>query len=276
MERKFIVAEGITLSYLDNNKIDTPAIIFMHGNSQSTSAWLPQLEDELLNQYRLLAFDMPSHGFSGISINPYEDYTLSGLGKIMAAAIKQLQIDQYLLGGLSLGTNIVIEMLPYLTPKGIFLVSSSILGLECPLEKIMLNTIDAGCLFSDTNDVDGFKNLLMNVFAHSHSNKIADLFLQDYQNVKPPFRSLLLKSVVEGTYTDGIEAIKKIGLPLFVAFGKNESIVDPFYLHNISFNKWRNEVFVIPDANHFLNIDQPAVFNLLLFEYATDIYKAPN
>lgn len=45
----------------------------MHGWAQSSQAWLPQLTDESLHKYRLVAVDLRGHGASDVPADGYDD-----------------------------------------------------------------------------------------------------------------------------------------------------------------------------------------------------------
>src|SRR5882757_9166310 len=99
MNPKFISVEGIRLSYLEKNPEGGKVIFFIHGNSSSSHAWRAQFESELLAGYRLIAFDLPAHGGSAAP----QDYSLPGLGRIMAKAVILLAGERdYIISGLSL------------------------------------------------------------------------------------------------------------------------------------------------------------------------------
>jgi pimeloyl-ACP methyl ester carboxylesterase len=67
-------ADGVPLLVAEAGKTDGPAILFIHGMSQSHLSWLPQLQSPLADRFRLVAFDMRGHGGSGKPWRP-EDYS---------------------------------------------------------------------------------------------------------------------------------------------------------------------------------------------------------
>ncbi|MCA0382103.1 MAG: alpha/beta hydrolase [Bacteroidetes bacterium] len=270
MKSKALIVNGIRLHYLDNDLIHRPALVFIHGNSQSVSAWMFQLNNPALNAFRLIAFDLPSHGASEASLQPDIDYTLIGIGKLMADAVMQLQLDKFILGGLSLGTNFVIEMLNHLSPNAIFLFGSSFTGDKRGLSDIMLESVDATCLFTDEVDIGAFEKFLNEVFK-GHPASFKKMVLKDYVGVKSPFRSLILKSYLAGQFSDGFVQLRNFKGVVLVVFGEEESIVNPHYLNDIECNRFQGEVMLVKDANHFVNIDQPAIVNDVLLRFAKQV-----
>ncbi|MES1249810.1 MAG: alpha/beta fold hydrolase, partial [Chitinophaga rupis] len=137
MTSKILSVNGIKIAYQEKNAGNPSTVFFIHGNSNSSLLWRKQFEDPILASYRLIAFDLPAHGESTAAPDPDKDYTGQRLGEIMAGAVSLLSGGHpYLLAGLSLGTNIVAEMLAYkLTPSGIILVSANVMGGAYTLDK---------------------------------------------------------------------------------------------------------------------------------------------
>ena len=156
MEQKFILIDGISIAYFEKNCEKENSILFIHGNSSSSGVWLKQFESELLSGYRLVAFDLPAHGGSGSLNGSGLVYSLPVLGKIMAGAVKEIAgDDQYIITGLSLGTNIVAEMLAFaIAPAGIIVIGSCMIGGEYTMERVFKPGIDIHAAFADEVSYD--------------------------------------------------------------------------------------------------------------------------
>jgi len=58
-------ADGVRLNVVQTGNLQGPAIVFIHGISQSWLSWIAQLADTSLRaRYRLVAFDLRGHGAS--------------------------------------------------------------------------------------------------------------------------------------------------------------------------------------------------------------------
>ena len=57
-------ADGIRLYYKDTGNTDAPAVLFIHGWSQTHAAWIKQFNSELAKEFHLIAFDLRGHGYS--------------------------------------------------------------------------------------------------------------------------------------------------------------------------------------------------------------------
>jgi pimeloyl-ACP methyl ester carboxylesterase len=88
-----------------------PAIIFIHGASISSEFWYKQFSDKnLTEKFSLIAFDLPGHGISEKAKYPEKNYSLKGLGKIIAEIISALSLKKYMIVTLSLSGNIIGEV----------------------------------------------------------------------------------------------------------------------------------------------------------------------
>jgi pimeloyl-ACP methyl ester carboxylesterase len=86
MTLKFITIDNFQIAYLEVNPEAQNTIFFIHGNSGSSRTWLKQMSDPLLNDFRMVAFDLPADGNSLASIDPDNAYSLSAMGLIADAA----------------------------------------------------------------------------------------------------------------------------------------------------------------------------------------------
>jgi pimeloyl-ACP methyl ester carboxylesterase len=275
MQRKYIKVEGLRLSYLDNEADCKQIVFFIHGNSGSARYWHRQFEDKSLQHYRLIAFDLPAHGESDAAPNPTVDYSLLGLGRIMANAVSTIAPagSSYVLAGLSLGTNIIAEMLAHqqISPTGIALVSSCITGSAYTLDKIFKTRIDLSFLFMDEADKSKVESGYTSIIKDPTERQSC---INEYYQVKTPFRSALGNSVAQNKFSDEVELIRSFNGSLLQIFGKDELAVNPDYLDEAKLSVWENKVFKIK-GNHFVNIDNPTAFNTLLVKYCKHVYSNP-
>src|ERR1700754_2177387 len=86
------------------------AVVFIHGNSSSREVFRHQLDSDLADSYRLIAFDLPGHGESANAMNPERTYTRPGFADVTHELLARLGIPQAVLVGWSLGGHIALEM----------------------------------------------------------------------------------------------------------------------------------------------------------------------
>jgi pimeloyl-ACP methyl ester carboxylesterase len=270
MEQRFITVNSIKLAYLEQNTSSDKTIFFIHGNSVSSRSWKYQFNSPLLGDYRLIAIDLPAHGNSDSSNDPETDYTLPGLGFIMANAIKSLVQDKpYILVGLSLGTNILAESLAFdLHPAGIVLISACIIGNNYSIEGLAKSNTNVHVVFTERSPEDEVSTYASQAMQSTDKNDISE-FIADYYIVKPQLRHFLTASIYNQKYSNEIALLQKVNLPLLFIFGRDEQIVNPDYLDSVSqyVQVWNDTIYKIPAASHLVHSDQPEEVNKLIAEY---------
>lgn len=265
---KYLRIKNQTICYQERNETKTKTIFFIHGNSGSALSWSNQLSDPLLAEYRLVAFDLPAHGNSSGFENE-ATYNLLSIAEFMTEALQAcLQNDDYIIVGFSLGTNIVAEMLQLnIYPKGIVLISPCIVGEGYPLHGICLPGFNADVLFSDDCSYEALESFI-NLACFTKNNDDFTMLIKDYNRVKSPFRSMLLKTALDGKISDEINLLNSYTSgPVLLMFGQEEKIVKPGYLDNAPLPIWNNTIYKIPQASHFVHMDQPRATNQLLASY---------
>jgi pimeloyl-ACP methyl ester carboxylesterase len=273
MERNYINSGKTRLAYLEQNTDKPDIIFFIHGNSTSANFWNFQLVAEQLEGYRLISFDLPAHGFSDGLGETYMNYSMPEIARVLADAILQLsKNNRYMLCGCSLGTNIVAETLPYLKPHGITLLGPTIFGANHPLGEIFMVSTNGDVLFNDMPEVERYTACVTEALMEPKGDVIADL-LQDYVQVKAPFRSSMMANLSEGRVSDQVDLLKNLNLPVLVVFGNEEKNVHISYLDDMPFSTWNDKVYTLDSARHFVNIDRPETVNNLILEYSKSIFS---
>ncbi|TWI92186.1 alpha/beta fold hydrolase [Chitinophaga japonensis] len=252
------------------------AIIFIHGGLQSSAVWDQQLNDELLlEQFSLVALDLPGHGRSGRSAEPEKDYSLQGMARQLAACINDMSWEQYLLVGLSSGTNLVSEALPLLSvpPKGLFFAGASIAGRQIPLHALLLSSPYKQVLAA-TPPSEAALTAYSKSLVYQASDQFIAGFKQYYYDTDPGFRTVFGQYLEDGHpgEHDHIDGIVQSQLPVGFVMGQQETVIRSNYLDGIPFQrKWKDTVFKVPAAGHLVNCDQPQIFNHLLLQFADEI-----
>jgi len=86
-----------------------PTLVFIHGLSGSSSAWL-SYENFFKDKYNTLSFDLRGHGKS-LKFKNYSDYEMGKLAEDVNELIDHLGIKNFILIGHSFGTLVVFEFL---------------------------------------------------------------------------------------------------------------------------------------------------------------------
>ena len=100
-ESQFVDAPaGLRIHYKEMGNPEGEPIIFLHGNSSSLHTWEP-LAERLGQTYRVIAYSQPGHGLTGPAED--DDYSADGMMRALDAVADAAEVDQFILGGNSMG-----------------------------------------------------------------------------------------------------------------------------------------------------------------------------
>lgn len=110
---------GITTSQGDLKYLDTktngPALVCLHGNTSCKEVFVHQFA-AFAEGYRVIAPDLPGFGESFRAKDPHASYQISSMAKTIREFLVELQLEQVIIFGWSLGGHIGIELLREPTP----------------------------------------------------------------------------------------------------------------------------------------------------------------
>lgn len=98
---RFLNIDGVRIHYRDEGS--GPPLVLIHANFASLIGWDPWA-DALKDNYRVIRFDMTSHGLTGP--DPSGDYTLARTVELAERFIDALGLDEITIGGTSLGGTV--------------------------------------------------------------------------------------------------------------------------------------------------------------------------
>lgn len=101
---KFVDVDGVRLHYIDEGT--GPVVVLVHANFSNLLDWDPWAA-ALSDRYRVVRFDMTSHGLTGP--DPTGEYTLARTLQVMERFIDTLQVERVTLAGTSLGGTLAIH-----------------------------------------------------------------------------------------------------------------------------------------------------------------------
>lgn len=99
----FTMDNGARVHFRDEGNSAGPVIVLVHGSNASLHTWEPWLA-EFASTYRVVTLDLPGHGLTGGV--PDGDYSSAGQLKTVAAIVDHLGLDQFVLGGNSMGGGV--------------------------------------------------------------------------------------------------------------------------------------------------------------------------
>src|SRR5258708_4340348 len=108
------VVDGIELHWLEYGpSTGRPPVLLLHGLSDSHLAW-SRIAPELARDRRVLALDLPGHGFSD---RPDAGYEIHWYARVVAAWVESLGVTHLDVVGHSLGGGIALMLLLHCRPR---------------------------------------------------------------------------------------------------------------------------------------------------------------
>ncbi|MEJ2160877.1 MAG: alpha/beta hydrolase, partial [Chromatiales bacterium] len=100
---RFMNVAGVRIHYRDEGPRDAPTIVLVHANFASLLGWEPWVE-ALKDKYRVVRFDMTSHGLTGA--DPTGRYDLDRTMELAEKFIDAVGLERFTIGGTSLGGTV--------------------------------------------------------------------------------------------------------------------------------------------------------------------------
>jgi pimeloyl-ACP methyl ester carboxylesterase len=264
--------QKLMLNYQIKKGNDT-LLIFVHGNSQSAESWSQVSAQSVLQDYTLIAVDLPGHGKSFRSKEPLTDYSLKGLSKHLDDFIKNFESTPFMLVAFSLGANVVGELQnKFKNCKGIVLAGPSIIGKNLQVADVLQPNPNTTALFTE-NPCDAEIELLITDLVCNTTVEWKKKIKADIKITDPLFRSSVAASVGAQDYSDELLNIEKRNIPLAVVFGSREKLCFTDYLDKTDLKKWKDKTILIPDSGHCIQYDQPENLAAVIAEFAKEVFK---
>jgi non-heme chloroperoxidase len=262
---------GTRLHVVETGDPRGPAILFLHGCSQSWLTWDRQLRSELARRYRLVAMDLRGHGSSERPRDGYDDSRLWAAD--VDAVIRELDLDRPVLCGWSYGPLVILDYIRHYGQErlgGIHFVGGiTRLGSEAAAAVISAEFLALlpGLFSNDLGEgVRGVESLLHLCF--SREPEASDLYTMLGFGVSvPPFvRQALLTRVV-----DNDDLLPAVVTPVLITHGALDAVVGQRVVTQHKTLLPHAQVDIMPDAGHAAFWDDAARFNQRLGAFRDEI-----
>ena len=257
---KFVQStDKVKIAYIDEGKGET-AILFVHGWCCDKSYWKEQIAHFAKN-YRVVALDLAGHGESGKN---RKDFTIASFAQDVKAVIEKLKLKKVILVGHSMGGYVIAETAALLPEKIVMIVGADTFQ---NMADILTPEQAEGYLKPFKDD---FKNttvgFVKTMFPKTADQKLVDKIAEQMSNGYAPMGIGAMKDML---YMDGRALQGKIKCP-FKSINSDlfptEAEVNRKYYPDF-------EVKLMKGYGHFVQIENPAMFNSLLEECIADMNK---
>ena len=246
-------------------------VVFVHGNSCSSRAWLPVLTGAFGERFRSLAFDLPGHGGSARAEDP-EDYCVPGYASVLADFLRETGAQDAVIVGWSLGGHIVLEAAPALPEAaGFAVLGTPPISGPADMGEAFVSNPALGVGFAAQVDAEAARSLAGNFLAPG-STAPTDGFVEDILATDGMAREVLFASLGGGRFADEIAIVTGLKQPLAVLHGEGERFISLDYLRTLSIpTLWRGAVQVLPGVGHAAQFEDPEQFAEVLTAFIEDL-----
>jgi non-heme chloroperoxidase len=251
-----------------------PAILFLHGCSQSWLTWDRQMRSELARRHRLVAMDLRGHGSSERPGDGYDDSRLWAAD--VDAAIRELELDRPILCGWSYGPLVILDYIRHYGEErigGIHLVGAvTKLGSEAAAAVLTPEFLALlpGLFSNDVGEsVRGLESLLHLCFVREP--EASDLYAMLGFGVSvPPFvRQALLTRIV-----DNDDLLPTIVKPVLITHGALDAVVRQEVVAQHRAGLPHAQVDIMPNAGHAAFWDDAEQFNRRLGAFREEVARS--
>ena len=249
-------SDGVEIRF-DRQGDGDPTLIFVHGWANDRSVWDAQVA-HFSRKYEVVNLDLPSFGESG---NNRESFAIVSFGEDIATVIRELDIEQVVLVGFSMGAPVVIEAANK-APKqviGVILVDE-------------LHDVDAKLTPAVVSDTAKF--FLDLVTSPTNEKLVSNGFYTKDPEVSFERVAAMLKGAPRIGWEDSLhdalnwrneectEAISRVQAPIIsINSDLQPTNVEAFRKYAPSF-----QAKIVPNTGHLVMWDAPDEFNRLLEE----------
>lgn len=250
---------------------DAPALFFIHGNSACKEAFIHQFESPLLQDYRLVAIDLPGHGESDNVVHVKNHCTIALFAKLIGQLIHVLDLKNPVVLGWSLGGHIGIEMLgqgmdmaglvisgtPPCGPGAYDIAAAFIPSPHLALTGKAKFTDEEAQLYAD----------------NTYGTSVTEKLLRNVSNAQGSVRRHLLENLLEPDSAHGQKkVVASTKIPIAVLQGENDSFMRLDYFGGLRWNSlWRDEIMVIKGAGHAPFLEKPEDYNITLSKFLKEV-----
>jgi 3-oxoadipate enol-lactonase len=253
---------GITIGYDDQGEGDV--LVLVHGHPFDRSMWRPQVEHFRAEGRRVVAADLRGYGESTVvpGLTP-----LSTFAADIAGLLDHLGVERFVLGGLSMGGQIVLECHRLFADRLLGLVlADTFAQAETPAGRAHRNGMADRLL---REGMAGYADEVLWKMVAPHNIDAAEHVSEMMRHAPPEGAAAALRGRAERPdYTDMLSAIT---VPTLVVVGSDDEftpVADAEYMHARIAG---STLVVVDGAAHMPNLERPAEFNKAVGELLTAV-----
>jgi pimeloyl-ACP methyl ester carboxylesterase len=264
---KHDVVDGQPFSYYET-KSNGPTIFLIHGIGDSVKTWEKQLKDPLLtSNFKVVAINLPGHGFNPLSDN----FDISKLESSLIKFIKKNGLDDGIVVGWSFGGNMVTEIAESLpNVKGFFMYGTAFLSYNDYGMSPFLDNDSLDYAFQENLTEDQMDAYVASLY--KPGSELPLIAQHDIRISDGKFRSAVWDYFDGQLYKDQAEILKHLTRPVAILHGKDEQLMNGDYIKSLQIpTLWEQKIHFVDHAGHAIHQENSVKFNKLLLKFADDI-----
>jgi 3-oxoadipate enol-lactonase len=259
----------LSVSYIDQGPKDAPVIIFIHGFPLNKSMWNEQIES-FSKQYRVIAYDVRGHGQTEIG---NVDLSIELFVSDLLSLMDTLEIQTGILCGLSMGGYIALNAIKNFPHR---------------IDGLIL--CDTTCIADTPETKEKRKESIHKVNEFGvvqYAEEIAQNLLAPETFTTKPQVIASVKEMILHTSQDSITEtilalagreescsyLPEILVPVLILVGKEDKITPPASAQQIHDCIKNSKLFIIENAGHLSNLENPEIFNTHLNQFIQLVYQ---
>ncbi|MQB07177.1 alpha/beta hydrolase [Agrobacterium tumefaciens] len=247
-------------------------VLMIHANSLCKEAFHFQIE-ALTGVHRIIAVDLPGHGFSSDAINPLHTYNFNGYADALREVIAALDVDRFAILGHSLGGHVALEVMRQVPDRT---AGTMIFGTP----PIPPGPEGAALGFRPNPEFayTGKQTLTeqevgMVVELALGSDAVADEFWKTaVRRADGRARQLMIDAALTRKHYDQRALVENSPVRLAIVNGAHDPVINLDYIDSLAFqNLWGHAPVRLENAGHGLHWQRHREFNSLLISFLASI-----
>jgi pimeloyl-ACP methyl ester carboxylesterase len=229
---------------------DAPAVLFVHGYSQSSLCWRGQLRSPLADRYRLVAMDLRGHGDSEKPDSGYRES--AAWADDVRAVADDLGLDRFALVGWSYGSLVALD---YLVTHGTDRVRGANLvglvagiGTDRTTEWLGEEYLDLfpALVSTDTETAVDALDRFVRLCFHGEPSPAERYLLLGLNAVVPP----RVRDAMRDRSVSHLDALETLSVPVLLSHGAHDAVVDAAAARAAADRLPDATLSIYPDAGH--------------------------
>ena len=261
MDGTVLAPDGVEIAFDVRGEGDT-TLVFVHCWSCDRSYWREQL-DAFADEYRVVSLDLAGHGVSG---RDRETWTIAGYAGDVQAVVEELDLQRVILIGHSMGGPVSLEAARLLPDRAIGVACVDTLhNVEMKWDSEFVEQTIARL---EADFVGAYTEMMGQLFLPDSNGEVADWVAQKGESVYAPMAIALARDFPN---FDAAAAMAAVEVPIRCV---NANALPPMIPETaVAINQQYADfdAAIMDGVGHFLQLEQPTEFNVLLEEAIAEI-----